>query len=395
MASIEGRTRQDGTPSWRVTWREAGVKRSETFTTERDAKRFRGMVDAAGQRYPAGWIPGQGLDAIGSGVTVREWCERAIAARTGITPGTRSRYTALVERHVLPVMGSWPLDAVTRERAALWLNTLIATPLTVSGEPDPAGRTLSAKTIRNVHGLVSSIWSDAITEELVVANPFARLRLPEPSPDAGDMVFLTREEFGILHDLAPAEYRLLLRTLVESGLRFGEATALEVRHLTAEGIAVRQAWKATGDGSLALGPPKTRAGRRDVPIPDDLADDLAAHVAGRAAGDYVFTTPRGFVVRNGTFHSRVWIPLMAQVEPIIGKRPRVHDLRHSHISWLIHEGIDMYRIQAQAGHESIKTTVDRYGHLFKRDDADIKAAASSRTGGSNVKPLRTRRTADR
>ncbi|MDX3849451.1 tyrosine-type recombinase/integrase [Streptomyces sp. AK02-01A] len=47
------------------------------------------------------------------------------------------------------------------------------------------------------------------------------------------------------------------------------------------------------------------------------------------------------------------------------KRPRIYDLRHTHASWLIAGKVPLPVIQARLGHESITTTVDRYGHLLE------------------------------
>ena len=53
-------------------------------------------------------------------------------------------------------------------------------------------------------------------------------------------------------------------------------------------------------------------------------------------------------------------------------RPRIHDLRHSHASWLLGQGVPIHVVQARLGHENIATTVDTYGHLLP--DAQILAA---------------------
>jgi integrase len=50
----------------------------------------------------------------------------------------------------------------------------------------------------------------------------------------------------------------------------------------------------------------------------------------------------------------------------LGKRPRIHDLRHSYASWLIHGGVPLPVIQQTLGHESITTTIGTYGHLDTR-----------------------------
>ncbi|MFD5790586.1 tyrosine-type recombinase/integrase [Streptomyces sp. NPDC127037] len=56
------------------------------------------------------------------------------------------------------------------------------------------------------------------------------------------------------------------------------------------------------------------------------------------------------------------------------KRPRIHDLRHTHASWLIAGKVPLPVIQARLGHEPITTTVDRYGHLLESSDGEVVAA---------------------
>ena len=46
-------------------------------------------------------------------------------------------------------------------------------------------------------------------------------------------------------------------------------------------------------------------------------------------------------------------------------RPRIHDARHTHASWLIADpDVNMVTIQRRLGHEKITTTIDTYGHLL-------------------------------
>jgi len=58
----------------------------------------------------------------------------------------------------------------------------------------------------------------------------------------------------------------------------------------------------------------------------------------------------------------------------LGKFPRIHDLRHSHASWLLEDGNGIDVVQRRLGHEKITTTVDTYGHI---SEARMEAAARS------------------
>ena len=58
------------------------------------------------------------------------------------------------------------------------------------------------------------------------------------------------------------------------------------------------------------------------------------------------------------------------------KRPRVHDLRHTHASWMIAAGTDLFVLQRRLGHESITTTTETYAHLLP----DQQRAAADAAG---------------
>ncbi|MGH8859759.1 MAG: site-specific integrase, partial [Jatrophihabitantaceae bacterium] len=173
---------------------------------------------------------------------------------------------------------------------------------------------------------------------------------------------------------------------VGTGLRFGELTALwvsdfDLRHRT---VRVNNAWKRDGDDGAHdvpgwlkklvrgkhrmrghhLGNPKTPKSKRTIEVSAEVASALARAVDGRAADDFVFVSPTGLPIHRADFHERVWTPLMG----VVGARGltpfRIHDLRHTHVSWLIAGGLPLPNIQARLGHESITTTIDTYGHLM-------------------------------
>jgi integrase len=65
----------------------------------------------------------------------------------------------------------------------------------------------------------------------------------------------------------------------------------------------------------------------------------------------------------------------------LAKRPRIHDLRHTHVAWLISDNIPMAAIQRRMGHKSITTTIDRYGHLLPYVDQDLMDSIDRALGG--------------
>src|SRR5205823_3302447 len=125
-------------------------------------------------------------------------------------------------------------------------------------------------------------------------NPAAGVPLPR---GCAEQTYLTHAEVDALARTA-GEYRLAVLFLAYTGVRFGEMAALRVRHLD---LMRRRAVISDSitevRGRAVFSTPKTHQSR-SVPIPRFLVDDLAAHVAGRASEEFVFSTPRCGVLRG-------------------------------------------------------------------------------------------------
>ena len=86
---------------WQVRWRQDGHARAETVAGRGDARRFQGLVMAAGERCPDGWVPGHGFvpaprqqaAAEATGPTLGEWFDRAVAVRTTANERAEGRST--------------------------------------------------------------------------------------------------------------------------------------------------------------------------------------------------------------------------------------------------------------------------------------------------------------
>ncbi len=138
-------------------------------------------------------------------------------------------------------------------------------------------------------------------------------------------------------------------------------------------------------GTLTFGPPKTRAGRRSVPIPAFVADTLNEHLieAGVGPDGHVFRAPRGGPVRLAQWRRRFWLPALPQADlaPM-----RVHDLRHTAVALWIAAGATPTEIAARAGHTSVVTVLDRYGHLLPGSEDKVTDALDALARRAAVPP---------
>jgi integrase len=192
-------------------------------------------------------------------------------------------------------------------------------------------------------------------------------------------LFLSHAEFSLLIEGMHEADKTLVQFLVMTGARFGEATALNVADIDLLSIPptarINKAWRRDGSSRYYIGPTKTRAGKRTIGLNPALVDLLVPLVAGRQGSELLFTTSHGQRIAHKPFWQHHWIPAVdAARDRGLTKTPRIHDLRHTHASWLIQDGVmSLFAVSRRLGHASVRTTEQVYGHLMPealQDGAD-------------------------
>jgi len=355
VASI--RSRPGG--RWQVRWRGPdGRQTAVTLHTRRAAMVYAATLEDAGEA--AAWHAVEHLpdpDAPPP-LTLDAWAERRIAATVGITEGTRAGYRRLWARTWSPLLGDTSVGQLTRQAVGQAVVEL-------------AGR-LSDKSVANAHGLLSSILTAAVEEGLLSRHPSRGLRLPRRTEHQRQEIrALSPVEFARLLDCMPARWRPLLVLLAGTGLRWGEAAALQVGDVDVARRTLRVVRARKEGVGNPIGPTKTRRSRRTVVLPAQVLDAIAPLLAGRASTDPLFHGARGGSMDRQVVH-RTWrVARAAAGLPGL----RIHDLRHTHASWLIAAGVPLPEVSRRLGHETITTTVDVYGHMAPDLQASAAAAA--------------------
>lgn len=383
MASTPIPRKSGGTIKYRLPFRlvPGGKVTTETFDTYEDAVRFGKLVDEYGgaaareMRTASDRSP---IDVPTLATLLDQHLETLSASRTS---GTVAEYRRVANRTWLPKLGPLPVDAITRDAVVAWVKTQRAVETRQShsrrlkaiaaqrANPEaeivvPEPKTYSPKSIRNAHAILSDVLSGAVERGLVSRNVAKRVQMPTDHAHDG-MVILTENEFVALIDHVAEHYQPLVLTLYSTGMRWGEATALTPGDLdldtTVPTVRVSRGWKRA-DAGVYLGSPKTRRALRTIALGKQLVPVLRTLTAGKKADALLFATPSGTRIRQNHFWERVWQPALAAAD--LGKRPRVHDLRHTHASMMIAAGMNLLQLQYRLGHESLKTTGDTYGHLM-------------------------------
>lgn len=354
MASIRSRTRKDGTTAYVVLYRIDGRQSALTFDDPDAAEAFKSAVGAHGARralemYGVDPEPRRRDQNL---TTVSQWVEHHIDHLTGVEQYTLDKYRSYLKNDITPVIGDIPLVMLTEDDLSTWVKHLEA-----SG--------VKSKTLRNKYGFLSGALNAAVPK-LIPRNPAAGRRLPRgKGDDDHDYRMLSPEEFNRLREATTPHWRLLLEFLVMSGCRWGEAAALQPKHVDLKRgvVKIRQAWKKSSKG-YHLGPPKSKRSRRDVDIPRQLLERLDL------SQEWVFTNRTGGPVRYQGFKRRVWDVAVARAG--LDPKPTPHDLRHTYASWMLNGGHPIIVVSRQMGHENIQITVDQYGDL---DRSSSRAAA--------------------
>lgn len=371
MASVRVRPRKDMPPTYAVLWRDPLSRRQHSmpFGDKREAENFaRILTDNHNHVDAAARI----AKAIATrSPTIKNTVEEHITSTSKPNERTRADYRREAERHIYPHLGNFTIADLTPDNVRQWLRTLAATDM-------------ADKTIANVHGLLSGAMKSAVQRGYRDGNPCAGISLPRRSDhDATEMHFLTLDEWHRLDDelgkVQDGRFQLLFRVLAGTGLRWGELAALRAGDfsldVTPPTVRIIRAVKRGADMKAYVGVTKTFRSKRTVSFTESLAAQLREHIRGMAPADPVFTMATGKPLHATNIRTRAWWPALkaAQIDP----RPRIHDLRHSHASWQLAAGVDMFTLQRRLGHESIKTTIDTYSHVLPTQQ---QAAADAMIG---------------
>ena len=355
MASIK----KQSSGKWRARYRDAsGKEHAKHFERKVDGQRWLDEVTAA-------VVTGQYVNPKAGRVTFRDYAEQWRVAQVH-RPSSRTHVEAMLRNHAYPVFGTRALADVLPSEVQAWVKAL-------SVRLQPA-------TVGVVHSLVSSVFSAAVRDRRVVANPCVGTRLPKRVVQHVEP--LTTEEVAALSVAVPDHLRALVTLAAGTGMRQGECFGLTQDRVDFLRKTLRVDRQLVGmvGGPPEFGPPKTNASVRTIPLPNVVVDALAAHLAEFPVepDGLLFTTTFGKRLTRSWFGHAVWSP--AREAASLPKGTRFHDLRHYYASLLIRHGESVKVVQARLGHASAAETLDTYSHLWPDSEDRTRDAVDSVLG---------------
>ena len=236
----------------------------------------------------------------------------------------------------------------------------------IESQKQPRG--LSAKTVRNIHQIISSALKLAVEQRLIAHNPADGCALPKV--ERKEMQTLPIEQLtSFLREAKDSGVFALYYIDLTTGLRRGELLGLKWSDIDLEKGDLRvQRQIGRINGKIIEMPLKTKNAYRTLPLSADAIDVLKMQKCKVGNSEWVFPSPTG-----GPMSPDSVLHMLQRVLKRAGlPRIRFHDLRHTFATMALQNGVDVKTVSSMLGHYSAGFTLDTYAHVTT--DAQLKAA---------------------
>lgn len=252
----------------------------------------------------------------------------------------------MMEQHIIPYFGNQMMSEIKASQIIQWQNEMQT-------------KGFSDSYLRMIQNQLTSLFTHASKIYDLHINPCKKVKRMGNS-DARSLSFWTLEEYQrFIRTLeTDSRYYLMFEILFWTGCRIGELLALTKADINFEKdqINISKTYYRTGKQDI-ITEPKTRQSVRIIEIPGFLKEEIWEFVEKHYG---MPDTERLFpVVQEAVQHK-----MKRQIEIAGVKKIRVHDLRHSHASYLIEKGVEPLLIKERLGHKDIRITLNTYGHLY-------------------------------
>ena len=375
-----GTVRKRSKDTYEIRWDEPNKdgKRQQKSKTIKGTKR---AAEAELNRIEADLAksPAERAAERASEMPVSECVALYLEARGGIDlrPTTVVNYKGVFNNYLLPVCGEMPLASADRPVLQKVIRRMINAPLAPS-------------TIKSRVGTVKSLFTWAVEQGHLPATPADHLTVPECTGESAGQMLSGPEVNDLLAALEGTPSWLPAFLAVHTGMRPGEALALSWNDvdLVRGTVSVSHTMHRNRDCSLKIGPAKNTASVRTMAIPPVVVEVLREVkqqmpeefwfmakdvVEGHLEYYYVPTEFRQVCAQpdGGILSHAAWGKEFRSILRRAGLRQiRLHDLRHTHASLLLLDGVPIHVVSTRLGHANIATTIKIYGHLLPSSDSD-------------------------
>lgn len=244
-----------------------------------------------------------------------------------------------------------PIEKITKANLVEWRNNLKSSGLATRS------MNVGLQYIRSVFAFYSTVYGGLNAGAVLKSFKLSK-------SDKTEMQIWTPEEFQQFADAVENPVvRAYFTFLFWSGCRRGEGIALTKDCFTGNRVHIYRSMKHFKNG---FSPLKTDSSERTITLDEKTMAVLEPWI--QAADPFVFgkVSPIGISTIDREFKKGI---KLSGVKPI-----RVHDLRHSHASLLLNNGVNIIAVSKRLGHATITQTLETYAHLMKESEDQMLEA---------------------
>lgn len=270
-----------------------------------------------------------------------------------LSPTTYESYKRNIDVHIVPLLGNIKL----KDLKPLHLQSFYTNRLEYG---------LSKTSVKYLHRILHTALNQATKWQLLSINIANNVDAPKPEKYVAK-ILKPNEVCKLLNAVKNTNIYLPVLIGISTGMRRGEILGLTWNNIDFENSFIRivQTLLPTKNG-LQLLPPKTNTSNRIISIPPTLKNILKEY-KNKTSCNFVCYNEFGELINPSYLNHKFKQVLEDNNLPLI----RFHDLRHSHASLLLSQGVQAKVISERLGHSNINITMDLYSHIYDATNKEV------------------------
>lgn len=287
---------------------------------------------------------------------MKEWFENVCKVK--VRPSSHQTYRGYIDNHIAPNIGKTPLEKLTTMDLQKLYRKLMKQGRVERIEAENQPKGLSAKTVRNIHQVISSAMDFAVAQKIISENPCKNVSLPKI--EHREMQTIPAEQLlAFLQEAKATGVYEMYYIELSTGLRRGELLGLKWQDIDwKNGVIHVRRQVARVNGEIVEAPLKTKNSYRAVSISPQAIEVLKQQKA-KISDEYVFPSPNGGPISPDSVNNMLKRVLTRAGIPKV----RFHDLRHTFATVALQNGVDVKTVSGMLGHFSAGFTLDTYAHV--------------------------------